>query len=449
MTSYDNYWRATTLYKDEASRYRIEDRQIDYAAIKNWYQSYTKYSNFYHYDKPSRTYYLPISLHKRNHWLWTDIDMVWDFKLYDYQWDAVKFVSNVFDSWKKSAMVVSWTWTGKTYTMLWITYQFKRKTLIVVPTKLIAKWVNETFKVFCDSKVVVSWDIKKKNFIFPDVMITTASSFNNMYDTTNWMYQVLILDEIQYMPEKRVWQINMWKWQFVCWLTATPERKAFWIDWYKIMFWNIYDTEKQSLPVKVLTYDYQYNYSISEFMKAQEWLPPDSPEVYRRLYWQNIDRVEHLEIIISELKNKWFNKFVIFTDRIDNVELIVSNIKILPTVKLTWKTDKEEFRWIIKSMQEYIIVAIDKCAWVWFDLPELECWILFMSTSWNNTLDQSAGRMRRKYWDKEYAFYVDFIDTIQISSWKKKKLWRYERNRIYKNKKRSVESFENFIWLSF
>ena len=65
---------------------------------------------------------------------------------------------------------------------------------------------------------------------------------------------------------------------------------------------NIHDTERQALPVKVMTYEYDHDYTVDEVIKAQEGLSPESPELYRRLYCYNADRVVHLQQILLIMK---------------------------------------------------------------------------------------------------------------------------------------------------
>jgi superfamily II DNA or RNA helicase len=272
----------------------------------------------------------------------------------------------------------------------------------------------------------------------------TGASFNNIFEHVNVMYDTIICDEGHHLSSKRKDQLNMRRWDFICMLTATPERKEYWQEWFKIYLGNIHDTEKQALPVKVITYEYDHDYTVDEVIKAQDGLSPESPELYRRLYCYNPDRVDHLKQILLHLKIVlWFKKIIVFTDRTAHIDLIQS---IIPgTIRLTWTENKTKFLEEIANKDEYLIVAMSQCAGEWFDLPELECWILFMSTSWNNTIDQTAGRIRRFSWDKETAYYIDFIDNLRIMWWKKKKLWRYERSRIYKKKGRDVVPFENLL----
>lgn len=284
--------------------------------------------------------------------------------------------------------------------------------------------------------------------IKPDVLILSWSSFNNIYDSLQDEYQIFITDEWHHLSSKRKDQMNLWKWDFIVAFTATPERKEYWPESFRMYFWTIYDTQKQSLPVHVIEYDYDYNYNIEEIMKSQEGLSPESPEFYRRLYSINDDRTNKLDLIIKELIiQKEFKKIIVFVDRRAHVEQIK---RLIPfAIPLTGDENIDDFNKTIQGLDSYLIVALEQCAGEWFDLPALECWILFVSSSRVNTIDQTAGRMRRYFEGKEKAFYIDFQDTITFMWGKKKRLGIYERRKIYKEKGWTTQSFEDFIWLEF
>ncbi len=420
--------RAYTTNRTEALRYRVVD-----ADQFNQQQWYTKYVDFFEYHKPY--YVLPPHLGKQKSVTNNkEIKFLAGYSLLWYQAQAIDYMEVIYSLWEKSGMIVSGTATWKSYILLGLMNLFKRKTCIVVPTKNIAKGLNDKFKGICNSEIVVASEIDKKD---PDVMIISWLSFNKCYDKINERYDVLLLDETHRMSKSRVWQLNRWKWLFVCWVTATPLRKEYGMNWFEILFKNIYDTKKQSLPVKVFKYPYHYNYSLEEIRKAWEWLAPESPEIYRRLYIANQDRLVHIWGIIKRLREKWFKKIMIFTDRVSHTKIIQEYLG--EGYLMTGATKSWEFEW----KDEYIIIWMMQCAGEWFDVPDLEVGILYMSTSWENTLDQSAGRMRRKYKWKDHAIYIDFVDTMQFAGGKKKVLWRYKRNTIYKKKWREVLSFND------
>lgn len=438
----DEYGRAYTTDKSTAIAYRIRDRQINYHAIKNWYTPPIKYISFSTRDREGQRYRLPPSCGVGSK-AGTTIDTPGELHLFGYQQDAVNFVKEQYDNNKKSCMIVSWTATGKSHIIMGIIYTIRHKTVIIVPNTLIGKWLQDKMWTLINAKFCIAAKYRKLEQK-PDVLIVTGASFNNIYDELNWQYDTIICDEGHHLSSKRKDQMNMRKWDFICMLTATPERKEYWIDWFGMYLWEIHDTERQALPVKVLTYEYVFDYDAEQVIKAQDGLAPDSPEIYRRLYCANEDRIDHLKRILVYLRDHlWFKKMIVFTDRLEHIKLIQQHIP--ESIKLTGTEDKTQFLEYIKTQDEYTIIAMSQCAGEGFDLPELECWILFMSTSWNNTIDQTAGRIRRFHWDKQVAYYIDFIDIIRIMWWKRKRLGRYDRNRLYKNKWRDVEPLESLL----
>ena len=71
----------------------------------------------------------------------------------------------------------------------------------------------EKFINIVDAERITAKQIDDKD---PDVMIITAQSFNKVYEKINDRYDILLIDEVHYMPKKRVDQINRWKGMFVC-----------------------------------------------------------------------------------------------------------------------------------------------------------------------------------------------------------------------------------------
>lgn len=444
MIQYDKLWRAYTIDKYEAEQYRVKDRQINYHALKNGYQAPVKYIKLYAETKTStgKVYVLPVSQHRvqQEYRLseYINFDMG-DWKLYDYQQKAVDFVAWCVKRGDKSALIVSSMGTGKTLVMAWLLNLFKLKTIIIVPSLVIAKGVYDTLKPCCNCEVVKSSTKGLENF---DVIITTMASFNKMYDRVNGVFDVVVNDEQHHLPEARVAQFNKWKWRFIVWLTATPERKEYGIDGFQMMFGNIHDTKITALPVRVIKYDYKYNYSAKEFIEAGKWLPPDSPEMYRRLYGKNLDRVSKLSGIIQTFQWRWFKRFIVFVDRLDHVDVLKENLKNKsPIIVMTGKENKEQIVDMLREMDDYIIIGMNQCTWEWFDVKPLEVGILFTSTSRNNTVMQTAGRMVRKDWVKTHWYFVDFVDHIQISWSKPKVMWYYERSKVYKKNGWDVLSF--------
>ena len=444
MLKFDEYWRAYTESYEFARTVKVEDkRPTQYIKDPNVRQyKQIHWSWIYLYTKHQWKYYLPPSYCTFNN-NWNRTPLSFEFSdmwitLHDYQENATQFVVQQFDSGNRSAMVISWTWSWKTLTMLSIIKELWLSTILVVPTTTIAKWVKETFEKVIDVRIQ-KWAKKIELWL---VTIMTHQTFNRIYDEINGKIDLLLCDELHHIPQKRIDQFNLWKWKFVCWVTATPKRKEFWIEWFKKILGNIYDTKKQALPIKVLYYDYNYSYNQKETQKAMQWLSPDSPEILRRLVINNDDRTQKLTLIIKYMMNLWKKRFIIFTDRVEHIKKMYEELSqhFDNVYEYYSETDKDK---VIDSYDEWIIIGNIQCCWEWFNIPSLEVWILFVSTQRSNTVEQAVWRVRRYYWDKTHWILVDFIDELQIGVWKKKVLWWYARKKIYNEQWREVKYLLN------
>jgi hypothetical protein len=121
------------------------------------------------------------------------------------------------------------------------------------------------------------------------------------------------------------------------------------------------------------------------------------------------DRVEHIERVISLLKEKWYNP-----------------------VWYYWASKKDESEAMIKSLDKYVIVGHPTSCGEWFDVPDLEVSILFTSTGREWAISQIAWRARRFAWKKTEWVLVDFVDQMSIMGGKTKSLSFSKRMKVYK-----------------
>lgn len=355
-----------------------------------------------------------------------------------HQFRVQKYLMYTYsERWSRSTLIVSGEWTGKTRMMLNAIGAIWLRACIVVPNRTIAKWIVGTFKDYFDTAILTS-----KSTVLPEIAVVVHASFNIIWEKLSMNYPILFIDEAHKIPPKRRTQINCRKGKFIVWRTATPKRKEFYEEWFKMLFGELYNCWATSLPITVLKFEYSYNYSLEEYKTANEWLSPASPELYRRLYGNNQDRNKKLLYIISSLQKIWYKRIIIFTDRDNHIENIHKAIPL--AIIISGKTNHKEFRDYVDSHEEYIIIGSHWCVGEWFDLPALEVWILFMSTSWNNTVRQTSGRARRFGEWKELSLYVDFVDKMTIMWSKPKVLWRSQRNKVYKENNRIVRDFTSY-----
>lgn len=436
MIRIDEYWRATTQVFWIADEYKVEDERDIYVmkvpeSVKQRMLATGLWVRLYVYDKNTSTYRLPPSAWKRIFAKETTISFsMKSSELKDYQLDVLKMIrqDNV-----RSAFIESWTWTGKSYILWWLIALNKKKTLIVVPNISIARWLFDKLSQWSSKIMLAQW----KNIIWAeanDIVICHHTTFNTHYEYINGKYDVLILDEWHHLPVKRIKQINFWKWWAIYWLSATPIRKEFWRKGVWIIFWKLYNTWVEALPIKVLVHKFRYDYDQEELQKASDWLAPDSIEIFRRLIINNEKRYQELMKILTDLDAKWYKKYIIFSDRVDHIETIMRMLTASwrNVVWYYWASNKDESETKIKTSDKYVIVWHPTSCWEWFDVPDIEVAILFTSTGWEGAISQMAWRARRYAWEKKEWILVDFVDQMSIMGGKTKSLSFGKRMKVYR-----------------
>jgi len=325
----DKYGRATTQLFNIADQYKVKDERDIYVmkisdAYKKKLLATWLWVKLYVYDKDTNTYHLPPSAWKK---ILQDDELI-DYsmqasELMDYQVDIIK---KIRDDDMRSWFIVSWTGTGKSYMLSGLIALNKKKTLIVVPNISIARWLLEKLSKWSSSIFLAQWAkiLWAEKY---DIVICHHTTFNTHYKYLNGKYCQLIIDEWHHLPTKRIEQINKWKWWLLYWLSATPIRKEFSKEWIQKIFWKIYDTWVEALPVKVLVHKFRYDYDETELEQASNGLAPDSNEIFRRLIIWNKKRYDELIKILDQLKSVWYKKHIIFSDRVEHIETIIQYLK--------------------------------------------------------------------------------------------------------------------------
>lgn len=192
MIQYDNFGRAYTTDLDLAKKCRVPDRRPShfikndflkkkYAIEWRWVDLYTKVDKYY---------VLPPAYHKQNSTTW-NIKFDIDIELYGYQQDVINYVKDTFKAGKKSAMIISWTWSGKSLMMISVVRSLWLRTVIVAPTITIATMLVKEFWQYIDTKLIKG----SKAVEFASVNVMTHQTFNRVYDNINWSIDLLLCDE--------------------------------------------------------------------------------------------------------------------------------------------------------------------------------------------------------------------------------------------------------------
>lgn len=424
----DKYWRNTTTDKWVAMRYRVVDNNDTSKFTKHKFD-YVKYINMFY--KWTDCYYLPPSV-----WIFKQITRPiymkpWvSFQLRDHQQDVINFVREQIQQWRRSCFIESATWSGKTYMLLWICNLIWWRAIIGVPTKAIWNQIVETI-----SQYYHCWWYKE--WCDFDVAVVCHKTLNIKYDDIANTFDVLLLDELHNLPKKRIQQIVLRKWSFVFWCTATPIRKEFGIEWFKMLLWWYFNTWVKTLPVHVFGIHSRINISISEYNEQLGDLPQESPEILRRIIINNTSRNEMIVRLIKRLRSIWLTKVIFFSDRTQHLEILSSLIGD-ESILFYGKSDIVKAKERVLTLEKYVILGNIKTCWEWFDLPELQCWILWVSTSWVKSIIQMAWRMVRPSWNKTCAYFIDIFDTLTVWQSRPKPLGHYQRRKIYREMGRSI-----------
>lgn len=440
------YWCKYTRDRLEANRFRFEDRSPNWWAKKSG-TMYTKYVKLFHYDKSTRLYHLPPKTWWMNKWKRDNlksIEVKPIMKLWEWQQKTVDYCRDAYDKWYSSVIVVSETATGKSIQMLWLIHEFKVKTLITVPSKAIWVWLYDKISPYCDVKLMEWSEIRKADKL-PDVLICHRQSAVNCWDIINWQYDLMLNDEQHHLSDWMKFMCNTFKWVMITWLSGTPFRKEMSKEDFLLYFQLMYETGLKSLPVRVLTHKFSHTYTMDDYIKASEWLDPESPEVMRRLVNANEKRIMDLKKVVTTLYQKCgFKKLMVFVDRRDYQEKIKE--MIFPNaVLINWDTDKDAVLKDLNSRDEFLIIWMVTASGEWFDVPGIECWILFFSTSRAGSIEQMVWRAKRFSEWKEYAYWVDFQDYCKIEPDQYRSFGSKARLDLYRERWWAVMSLDSYV----
>lgn len=436
MLKHSQEWIAYTLNLDFAERFKVKDNRpihfIKDKRIREYYQRVWSFKKFY--NKYQWYYLLPPSqwFVKTKHKLEIK-NSEW---LYDRQKEAITDVLDLYNRWQKSCFVVSGTGTGKWHMLPCMVNSMKPlRVIVLAPSDVVGVRLMDDLHM---AKYVRGKKILKENH---DVVVTLYKTFVNYIDDLKNRYDVVIIDEWHHTAGQLEESLYRWK-GFICWMSATPYRNDFDNEGFKMFFWNIIDTEKKALPIKVFRHQFVYDYSDQEVIDALWGLPTTSPEVYRRLIINNKKRYEELVLMIENIEEKWFKNFIVFSDRLEHIARIYEELSTsFPNkhiVVIKWESDVLGIMNELKWKHDFIIIGSNSVVKEGMNVPQLEVWILFVSAVFKWGLDQMAWRVNRVYGDKEFWYFVDFQDEITIMGTKPKKLWVYSRHKAYKEFGRTV-----------
>lgn len=342
--------------------------------------------------------------------------------------------------WDHLYMIDSFIVNHNTKMVLWIIQTAGLPTILVVPNTAVR---NVNVREISQFTSCIPWVGGETPTEKANVYVMTSKTFNLVYEKVNGSFDILLIDESHRLPPTRVSQINQWKWCFVCWLTATPYRKEFSEEWFKMLFGEYFDTQKTALSMKIGVYRYERDYEMSEAISAAEGYAPESNEILRNLVINDEKRMDALMDVMNKLWKLWYRRYIVFSDRVDHIEKIYDRIaKSIPyTYHYYGSTSTEAKKKVEEEFHKqpyWVIVGHPESCGEWFNVPSLEVAIMFTSTSWEGRIEQIAGRVRRYSGEKNHWLLVDFADFYRIAGSKKKAMGFYNRSKIYQERWRET-----------
>lgn len=443
---HDERGRVYTLSRPDI--YRVKDERpihfIKDPRIKQYYQSKWRWVNLFTRDKTIKRYYLP-----RAWYSWADAG--WDLaipelnrlkeKLRDYQYESVLAMINTGKT-TKGWFVRAWEGTGKTRIMWALTQSLQNlgQVVLVVPTLTIQRWVVKWFKELGFDIYPVSW--AKAKIEDDKSYVMHSKTFAMHYDTLNNKNRFLLIDEWHHTPTKMVDSINKRK-SGTFGFTASPMRWEFGVEGFKMLYWTMYETDKEALTVKVIWVKRQRNYTIEYAVKASKWLAPDSYEIYRNMLYADKERTnEIVQLALDSYKKT--KRVIIFWDRLEFIDELYEKLqeKCQAVYKITWETSKLNIPKQVEKLDSFIIVWSIWSCWEWLDIPSLNTGILTFNTSNYKTIRQAAWRVRRYFWEKEHWYFIDMMDVIQVWEGRKYYWGISARKKIYKDLWFSLQPYQ-------
>ena len=365
------------------------------------------------------------------------IDYKSSIKPYDYQEDAIKKAVE-----KRQGIIVAPCGSGKTQIGLEIAARIGGKTLwLTHTTDLLNQSMERARSLFGlsgnDYGTITAGKVDIGNVItFATVQTMSKIDLKSIESD----FDVVIVDECHHVvgsPTKvmmfyRV--ISGLKARYKYGLTATPKRSdgltpcMFALIGSKVCEIDRYSVEKTTCPVKV-------NVRKTPYMPDMDRiLLPDGTISYPKFIDDIIRNKERNDIIIDDVVNAK-GTCLILTDRIAHIELFqkklsergIMSVSLSAAQTKKAKQERENAIFALNQKCIKVLIATFALAKEGLDVPSLDN--LFMATPQKNdtVVTQSAGRVARKFEEKEFGTIYDYEDSFgMLVSWQKK------RNAIYK-----------------
>lgn len=317
------------------------------------------------------------------------VDFVYKGALRDYQLEAVMHVYE--NEWW---LIEAGTWSGKSHMIISIAQLYKKRTLIVTPSKKLVKEMYDKFIEFTD---YVPWLYYSDKKDIKDITITTHKSFveDSEGDKLLADFDIIVVDECDTMLSSKmihaICRSDCW---VLIWLTGTPDRQELHLEDMELVFWpHTKVGTYQQLPDEINHYVYRWSPSECETIDYTNW------HYQRESILNNLIRLESVSILIKENLKQSFLTLLL----LDRHEEIEKYRLIFPdAIVITWKTKVKDDEVGIEKIRKswWLIIGSIKKMYRWVDIPEIDNVIIASPIRFEANVIQSIWRALRPHPDK-------------------------------------------------
>lgn len=344
----------------------------------------------------------------------TPVDFNYNWELRDYQVEGLYHVIE-----NKWGIIEANTGSGKGHIIIAIAQFFKKKTLIVTPTKKLVKELVEKFKEFTN---YIPWTFYSDWKNIKDITITTHTSFvqDMLWKNELWKYDLILVDECDdKLSQKTIQALCYSDCNVLVGLSGTPDRQELNQQDLELIFWpNIKIGEYQIKPTEVNHHIYQWT----------QW--EVSCVDFTNRHYQRESMLANkfrFETVVNEIKEIRKNAFLslLLLDRIEEIEKYSAEFP--EALVITWDTKiKDDEIWIEKIIKTWwLIIWSIKKMYRWVDIPRVDNVIIASPIRFENNVIQSIGRALRTHPEKKKVT-IDIINDDILKS------QRYEQTKTVK-----------------
>jgi len=343
------------------------------------------------------------------------VDFIYNGELRDYQVEGLYHVIE-----HKWWIIEANTGSGKGHIIIAITQFFKKRTLIVTPTKKLVKELVGKFEEFTDYMPGTYYSDWKN---IKDITITTHTSFvqDMLWKKELWSFDLILVDECDdKMSSKMIQALCYSDCNILVGLSGTPDRQELNQQDMELVFWpSIKIGEYQIIPSEVTHHIYQWSH--------EEVLSIDFTNRHHQRESMLANRFR-FDVVVNEIKEIRKNTFLslLLLDRIEEIEKYSKEFP--EAIVITWDTKvKDDEIWINKLIQSgWLIIGSIKKMYRWVDIPICDNVIIASPIRFENNVIQSIGRALRTHPDKQKVT-IDIINDDVLKN------QRYEQTKTVKN----------------